>query len=105
MLRPSRMSQDPRILNVTRNFRLKRSQAERAVREGACVWVEYGVSVRSATIAESIAYRNEQARVREPLANAEIPGLVFEIPPSAVLDLRKRLDLIRAANDFVSQAG
>ena len=74
----SRMAPDPRILNLTRNFRLKRKQAERAIENCACAWVEFGVSVRDLTLAESIAARNKQASEREPLANAEIPGITFQ---------------------------
>ena len=91
------MSKDPRILNITRGFRLKRSQAERAVNEGACVWVEYGVSVRNATLQESIAMRNFQAQHREPIASAEIPGLIWDGPP-------QHYDLIRQANQFAEQS-
>lgn len=90
------MAQDPRVLNITRGFRLKRSQAYRAIENGACAWVDVGVSLRDLTLAESIAYRNEQARMREPLEWAEIPGLVFEGP------LPVRNDLIRAAHEFAT---
>lgn len=90
------MAEDTRILNITRGFRLKRSQAYRAIENGACAWVEVGVSVRDLTLAESIAVRNEQARLREPLEWAEIPGLMFDGP------LPVRNDLIRAAHEFVT---
>lgn len=90
------MAQDPRIFNITRGFRLKRSQAYRAIENGACAWVEVGVSLRDLNLAESIAARNEQARLREPLEWAEIPGLVFDGP------LPVRNDLIRAAHEFVT---
>ena len=86
----------PRILNVTRGFRLKRSQVLRAIEAGSCIWVEVGVSVRDLSIAESIAFRNQQAAVREPLVNAEIPGLVF--------DGTTRYDLIKQANEFATRA-
>lgn len=90
------MAQTPRVFNITRGFHLKRSQAERAIENCACVWIEYGVSVRDLTLAESIQVRNEQARVREPLAQAEIPGVTFTGS--------QRFDLIRQANEFVAQA-
>jgi hypothetical protein len=74
------MPQDPRVLNISRGFRLRLNQARKAVENCACVWVEYGVSVRDLTLAESIAARNEQAKHREPLPYAEIFGLRFDAP-------------------------
>lgn len=90
------MDKDSRILNLTRGFRLKRSQAYRAIENGACVWVEVGVSLRDLNLQESIAARNEQARLREPLPWAEITGITFNGP------LPVRNDLIRAAHEFVT---
>lgn len=90
------MTQDPRVLNLTRGFRLKRAQAFRAVENCACVWVEFGVSVRDLTIAEAIVARNIQAANREPLAHAELPGIMFD----GLTDY----GLVRAANEFVAQA-
>ena len=60
------------------------------------MWVEYGVSVRNATLAESIAMRNLQAQQRQPLANAELPNTHYDGPT--------RYDLIKQANEFVAQA-
>lgn len=93
---PHIMAQDPRVLNITRGFRLKHSQAYRAIQECACKWVEVGVSVRDLTLAESITARNEQARLREPLPYAEIPGLTFDGPSP------QRYDLIRQAHEFMT---
>lgn len=90
------MQKDPRILNITRGFRLKPSQAYRAIENCACEWVDIGVSVRDLTLAESIQARNVQAKDREPLANAEIPGIMF--------DGKRNLDLVRAAHEFHSLA-
>jgi hypothetical protein len=77
------MSQDTRILNLTRGFRLKRNQALRAIEQCACAWVEIDVSVRDLTIAESIQARNKQAAERELLDCAELPGITFEPPIGA----------------------
>lgn len=74
------MPKDTRVLNVTRGFRLRANQAQRAIENCACAWVEYGVSLRDLTLAESIAARAVQAKNREPLPYAEIPGLRFEVP-------------------------
>jgi len=86
------MASHRRIINITRGLQWKFRRAEKSVFECACAWVEYGVSVRDLTLAESIAARNEQAATREPLAYAEIPGLVFTLPTD--------YSLIRAAHQF-----
>lgn len=89
------MSKDPRILNITRGFRLKWKQAERAIENCACVWVEPGVSVRNLSLAESIEARHLRAKQQEPLPIAELPGLRYDHP--------QRFDLIRAAQQFAGQ--
>lgn len=71
---------DTRILNVTRGFRLRFNQARKAVEQCACEWVEVGLTIRDLTLAESIAARAQQAKDREPLPFAEVPGLSFEAP-------------------------
>ena len=90
-----------RIVNITNGFRLKPNQAERAILNCSAEWVECGVSIRSLSVAEAIKARNEQAKVREPLAYAEIPGLSFE--PSASGQQAHTLgpSLVRAAHEFV----
>jgi hypothetical protein len=74
------MPQDPRVLNITRGFRLRLNQARKAVENCACAWVEHGSTIRDLTLPESIAARNIQAKNREPLPYAEVPGLRFEVP-------------------------
>jgi len=90
------MAQPRKIVNLTRGLHWKFRRAERAVFECACEWVEYGVSVRDLSLAESIQMRNKQAADREPLAYAEIPGLVY----SGATDY----SLVRAAHQFVAEA-
>ena len=90
------MAQPRKIVNITRNLHWKFRRAEQAVFECACEWVEYGVSVRDLTLAESIQMRNVQAANREPLAYAEIPGLVFTGPTDYAL--------IREAHKFAAEA-
>lgn len=77
------MAAHTRVLNVTRNFRMKFRQAEKAIENCACTWLDYGVTVRDLTLAESIKARNEQASRREPLARAELPNLTFQHPGAA----------------------
>lgn len=74
------MPKDSRVFNITRGFRLRPNQALKAVENCACAWVDHGVSVRDLTLAESIAARVLQAKYREPLPYAEIPGLRFAVP-------------------------
>ena len=77
------MSPAPRILNITKNCYLKRSQAERAVEACSCAWVEFGKTVRSLNLAESIQARKQQAKERELLETAELPGIKYQPPIGA----------------------
>ena len=105
------MSQDTRILNITRNFRLKRNQALRAIEQCACAWVEVNVSVRDLTIAESIQARNKQAAERELLDASELPDITFKPPIGAEAAYRQERRLaydgrtIYAAYQKAQQAG
>ncbi len=92
------MSQSPRVLNITRQYHLKPSQAQRAIDQCAAEWVEQGVSIRDLTLPESISKRNEQAKLRDPLPGMEIPGLIFKPPAYAAQSAHERADLVRAAN-------
>jgi hypothetical protein len=99
------INNNSRVFNVTRRFSLKHKQALRAVEQCACAWVEYGVSIRDLTVAESIAARNRQAQLREPLAVAELPGLVFAPPVTAVIGAIERNRLTWAAVQFARENG
>ena len=93
-----------RIYNETRGCWRKPGQVERAIANGACVWVEFGVSIRDCTLTESIGARNEQARLREPLAYAEIPGLVYEPSIHGIEASRLSAALVREAHMFCMQS-
>ena|SRR6185437_7794319 len=67
-----------KVLNISTNQRIKRSQARNRVEQCLSAWVEDGLSIRDLTLAERVAARSEQARLREPLAVAELPGVKFE---------------------------
>lgn len=97
------MTQNARVFNVTRGYALKHKAALRGIENCAWAWVEFGVSVRDLTITEQIQSRNEQARVREPLALSELPGVVYEPTKNAIPSSFERMGLIRAANQFVCQ--
>ena len=94
------MSKVHRVLNLTRNIRLKLKQAETAVEACSAVWVEYGVSIRDATLMEAIALRNQQAATRERLAYAELPWLRYEPSLGAQESYRREVELAGRANQF-----
>lgn len=97
------MASHKSVLNISRNYRMKFKRAERGISQCALAWVEYGVSVRDMTLAESIAARNDQARMQEPLPFAELPGLSFEPPASAADRARDNNLLVWAASRFVAE--
>jgi hypothetical protein len=99
------MASHAKILNLTNGFSYRRTRAERAIRECSAEWVVRGVSIRSLTIAESIAARNKESRLREPLPLAEICGLVFSPPVSGIHATRREGRLMWAAHDFVQSGG
>src|SRR5690348_1386934 len=99
------MSKSHRVSNVTRNIRLKMSQAERAVEVCAAVWVEYGVSIRDATLAEAIELSNRQAALKERLAYSELPGLVYEPGAVRAEAYRREQRLAAEATGFAAWAG
>lgn len=74
------MSSNERIQNITRGYSMRAKQALRGVENCAMAWVEYGVSVRDLTLAESIAARAAQAKDREPLPLSEVFGIKV-VPP------------------------
>ena len=97
------MTNNARVSNITRGYSLKHKQAVRAVDNCAAAWVVYGESIRDLTLAEAIAARNKQASEREPLAQAEIPGLVYEPNAAAQSGYRRECELSRAANKFFEE--
>jgi hypothetical protein len=95
------MASHARILNITNGYRFKRTHAERAIDVCSAVWVEYGVSIRNLTLAESIAARNDQASRREPLPFAEIPGIKYEPCTSGISATGREGRLLWEAHDWV----
>lgn len=94
------MSNNTRVLNLTRRFHMKQSQAARAVENCACAWVEFGMTVRDLTLVEAIAARNHQAFLRDPLPFSELPGLVYQ--PAVGREAGARVQRVRSmeANRF-----
>lgn len=93
-----------RIVNIANGYRLKLSAALRAIEECSAAWVDPGVSIRSLTLAESIAARNEQAARREPLPYAEVPGLRFDPPATGIHATRRESVLTWEAHTFAMTA-
>lgn len=92
-------AKDSRVLNLTRGFRLKRKQADRAIEQCACVWVEFGKTVRDCTLAEAIKLRAEQKKAKEPLPFAELPNVIFRMPGKESAIHTERVTAIQA-NQF-----
>lgn len=99
------MTNNHLVLNVTRNYWIKRKHALKGV-EADCTlaWVVDRESVRDLTLAEQLQARNEQAKLREPLPYAEIHGLRFDPPVSGVSATRRESKLMWEAHDFIRKA-
>jgi hypothetical protein len=93
-----------RIWHETYQCGWKPERAERAIYNCSAKWLEEGVSIRSLTLAESIAARNVQAQLREPLAYAEIHGLRYDPPASGVSATRREGRLLWEAHQFALKA-
>lgn len=94
------MASSPRILNISNGHRLKRGKVARLFEQCLCAWVEEAISIRNLSPAEIVTARGEQARLREPLAYAEVHGLRFEPPASGIAATRQEGKLIWQAHDF-----
>jgi hypothetical protein len=102
----SQMNSNARVINVSRGYSMKYKQACHAVDQCSAIWLESGKSIRDLTLAESIAARNEQAKLREALPLSEIPGLRYQAPESKRDSdfWEKRAEFLRATGNFVSGA-
>ena len=98
------MSNNSRIFNVTRRCSLSFKQAVRAIENCSAVWEVYGMSIKDLSLADSIKARHEQARLREPLPFAEIPGLSFDPPATGLVAHRQSSRLTWEAREFAMSA-
>jgi hypothetical protein len=94
------MASNQRIFNESRRWFIKRSQAIGRVEHCVSAWVEFGVSIRDLSLAESNAKRSEQATMREPLEWAECPGLIYRADERNQAQTRQGYELVKAANQF-----
>jgi hypothetical protein len=101
----SKLASRFRVANISRpGYYMNFKAAAKAIEECSAAWVEYGVSIRDLTLAESIAARNAQARLREPLPYAEIHGLRFDPPISGIAATRRERKLTWEAHKFAAEA-
>lgn len=99
------MTNNHLVFNVTRNYWIKRKHALKGIeRDCNLAWVVERESVRDLTVAEQIAARNEQARLREPLPFAEVHGLRFDPPASGVAATRREGKLLWEAHEYARVA-
>lgn len=96
------MSNNQRVKNLTRGGTLKHGQVVRGVQKCALAWVEFGVSFRQLTAAESIAARHAQKKQSEPLPLAEIPHIVFKAPERAQTSTRQEMHMAMQAVQFAA---
>jgi hypothetical protein len=93
------MASNQRIFNRL-GAGLSSAASHRAVEHCVSAWVEFGVSIRDLSLAESIAKRSEQATMREPLEWAECPGLIYRADERNQAQTRQGYELVKAANQF-----
>ena len=94
------MGTHAKVLNVTSNMHIKRSQALRRIDQCISTWVD-SFTIRDLSLAERVHARSERARLEEALAFAELPGLKFQPPAYAQESTRREYALAAEANKFV----
>jgi hypothetical protein len=95
-------------MHVQRGFRMSKSYAEQVMRDHCSItWVVKGETIRDTTDEERFALRAEQAqqaKLREPLGYAEIPGLKFDPPTTGIAATRRENRLVWMAHEFLLRA-
>jgi hypothetical protein len=97
------MASEARVYNVTRRYYIKHQKAVLGVKNCAFAWVKYGLTVRSLTLAESIAARQAQVTTPDPLPLAELPNCIFRWPGHEGEIHRERMHAIEA-NQFAAMS-
>lgn len=95
------MASHARVINLTDGRRIKRSQALRRIDHCVSGWVDEGFTIRNLTAAESIAARNQQASMRDPLERCELSNVHFEPSLTGQAAYREGFRLSRLANIMV----
>ena len=98
------MASNARILNLSNNRTVKRSQAIGRVEQCISVWVERNVSIRDLSNSERIQARSIQAREQLELEHAELPGITYQpaIGAQAAYAIERRMSY--EANRFYTEA-
>lgn len=96
------MASHSKILNISKNCKIKRSQAIHRIAGGVAVWVEEGFSIRELTLPERLAARAQSAET-ERFGNMlnELPGLKWEPPTAERYSFRLRYPILRQAQEFL----
>lgn len=100
MLKNIRVSRNIRVRHATSGFAMKYGDVEKGIAACALAWVVKGISFRNLTEGEAIAARNARAGKMEPLALAEIYGVVFEPPERATAAFRAEMEMAWEARRF-----
>lgn len=97
------MNKNSRVFHE-RGFTMKRSAAEKSVREGNLAWTEDGL-IRQATyeeIYDSMTGRAaERAKIAQSLGHREVSGLIFEPSAAGIPATRREKFLAWQARHFV----
>jgi hypothetical protein len=101
------MSPDTRVLNLTRNCRLKLHQAESRIAAGVAEWVRVGHSIRELSLSEVLVKREHQRIYGasddhsdfNPVSN-EIRGIRWEPPTAEKFCQGDRYKLLRESYKF-----
>lgn len=98
------MASNARILNLSNNRTVKRSQAIGRVEQCISVWIEPGISIRDLSNSERIQARSVQAREALELEHAELAGITYQpaIGGQAAYALERRISY--DANKFYTEA-
>ena len=85
------MASSARVCNIANGFPMKLSKIRRRVEQCLSTFVDDNGDTKRETeyyrdlsLAETVRARSEQARLREPLEYAELPGLRFDHPAARV---------------------
>lgn len=96
------MASHARVHDPATGCKLKLSKAKRLYEQGVIDWIVEHVTYRKLSLQEIVIRRAEIAKREEPLAVAEIPGLVYQPSPSGLSLSRRGYALIKQANEFAN---
>ena len=98
------MASHSRILNLSNNRTVKRSQALGRVEQCISVWVDANISIRDLSNSERIQARSIEAREQLQLEQAELPNFTFKPPIGAEVAYRIERRMAFEADKFYTEA-